>query len=960
MFKILLLILCTCLSVILCNVLMVAVAGVGGVERNFVANHRDRDGDSRRRRDTVAKPTLPICQVYQGKTCEAFLMNQTVFVTPGISIDVVEERLKAAYGVIKESKDMNPNCRVYALPSLCYSILPTCRTPELSNHQYFAAKATSEANQRNSHRNSSKKKRLQALTSVTRRPPSTQAPLTTTPRLTVYFSGAITPAVDEKEFPGEMVTMAAVSDDLSRQRRDSFDVTIDAQTKNVRRKDFTGPKVSEYTTRPYPPTRNSENLRRICRDECELLEHELCQKEYAIAKRHPAIGKLLQLEECTDLPDDSDCMSLGMTVDVAPDETCFWENGAKYRGTVATSASGRPCLKWARLMKDISDYPELAGQNFCRNPGNVHPQPWCYVDNVSVEKQIEFCHIPRCSDRMWLYVIISFVSLAMGILVVVCVFCCRKWRKHGTTNIQNINLPNADKNIYGNSRLNSPMEMASLLPNVSGSVPGNAVGIPPPPNQRPPLARGASALRIPQYTLQDVKFVEELGEGAFGKVYKGELSQANGEKIFVAVKALKENASAKTQGDFKREIELISDLRHDNIVCILGVVLKEEPLCMLFEYMTQGDLHEFLIGNSPNEGKNLTQLQFLNIAMQICDGMEYLSGHHYVHRDLAARNCLVGDSLTVKISDFGLSRDIYSSDYYRVQSKSLLPVRWMPSESILYGKFTTESDVWSFGVVLWEIYSYGLQPYYGYSNQEVISMVRARQLLPCPEACPSPVYSLMVECWHEQAVRRPSFPEIGHRLKIWYQARKRNEQAENASNFGSRKGSTFSISTSNPRNPVLTPSSSSQHSLGRNEQQSCAVASSSLERGHHHHHHHNQSLEREREGSFSHHHHHSKSRLSNASNSNLSIGTFDEVIPEPQRRSKAGKEKHHHHHHHRQRLNSGTDSTERSARKSDPDMDIPPSVSGRKNSVASVKSADRDPTLMVSPSKRLPPPYPQF
>lgn len=174
-----------------------------------------------------------------------------------------------------------------------------------------------------------------------------------------------------------------------------------------------------------------------------------------------------------------------------------------------------------------------------------------------------------------------------------------------------------------------------------------------------------SVIRIPQYTLVDVKFVEELGEGAFGKVYKGELTELSGERIFVAVKALKENASAKTQSDFRREIELISDLKHDNIVCILGVVLKEEPLCMLFEYMTHGDLHEFLIGQSPNEGKHLTPLQFLHISMQICEGMDYLSGHHYVHRDLAARNCLVGEQLTVKISDFGLSRDIYSSDYYR-------------------------------------------------------------------------------------------------------------------------------------------------------------------------------------------------------------------------------------------------------------------------------------------------------
>lgn len=247
--------------------------------------------------------------------------------------------------------------------------------------------------------------------------------------------------------------------------------------------------------------------------------------------------------------------------------------------------------------------------------------------------------------------------------------------------------------------------------------------IPPSESGRNP-ARGNAAVRVPQYRLHHVKFVEELGEGAFGKVYKGELTQPNGEKIFVAVKALKENASVKTQADFRREIELISDLKHDNIVCILGVVLKEEPLCMLFEYMAQGDLHEFLIANAPIDTNNmctpsssvasttsngLSQLQFLHISMQICDGMEYLASHHYVHRDLAARNCLVGDELTVKISDFGLSRDIYSSDYYRVQSKSLLPVRWMPSESILYGKFTTESDVWSFGVVLWEIYSYGLQ-----------------------------------------------------------------------------------------------------------------------------------------------------------------------------------------------------------------------------------------------------------
>ncbi len=193
--------------------------------------------------------------------------------------------------------------------------------------------------------------------------------------------------------------------------------------------------------------------------------------------------------------------------------------------------------------------------------------------------------------------------------------------------------------------------------------------------------------------------------------------------------------------------------------------------------MPHGDLHEFLITHSPNldsdisepaEDQNvLNPMDMSFIAIQIAAGMEYLASHYYVHRDLAARNCLVGDNLTVKISDFGLSRDIYAADYYRVQTKSLLPVRWMPPESILYGKFSTESDVWSFGVVLWEIYSYGLQPYYGYSNQEVIEMIRSRQLLPCPEDCPSRMYAFMVECWHEVPNRRPPFNEIHSRLRHW-------------------------------------------------------------------------------------------------------------------------------------------------------------------------------------------------
>lgn len=504
-------------------------------------------------------------------------------------------------------------------------------------------------------------------------------------------------------------------------------------------------------------TKLTNSLRRICRDECLLLENELCSKEYSIAKRHLVISQIMELEVCEQLPSENDisskhCLTLGVgELNVNRDETCYWDTGKQYRGTQDKSSSGMPCIRWAHQFHvPTSDNPELAGHNYCRNPKETEREPFCYVE----QNQREVCGVNKCVYVYGLYIGGLIVTLIAVVILFAYCYCNR--RNKLTRNLQN-DLPQVSKNIYGSPGPSAPMEMNSLLPPHL------------PPHRNHHNSNKHSIQSVPQYTFKEVRFVDELGEGAFGKVYKGELKMKTG-KIFVAVKSLKENASAKTQADFQREIELISELKHPNIICLLGVVMKQEPMCMLFEYMSEGDLHEFLISNSPEEGKCLTHNQFLDTAIQIAQGMEYLSSNHYVHRDLAARNCLVSKDLVVKISDFGLSRDMYSCDYYRVQSKSLLPVRWMPPDSILYGKFTTESDVWSYGVVLWEIYSYGLQPYYGYNNQEVINMIRSRKLLPCPDACPSYCYALMIECWAEQANRRPNFSEIVHRLKVWRQS----------------------------------------------------------------------------------------------------------------------------------------------------------------------------------------------
>ncbi|XP_053796205.1 ephrin type-A receptor 5 isoform X8 [Vidua macroura] len=248
-----------------------------------------------------------------------------------------------------------------------------------------------------------------------------------------------------------------------------------------------------------------------------------------------------------------------------------------------------------------------------------------------------------------------------------------------------------------------------------------------------------------------------IGAGEFGEVCSGRLKLQGKREFPVAIKTLKVGYTEKQRRDFLGEASIMGQFDHPNIIHLEGVVTKSKPVMIVTEYMENGSLDTFL---KKNDGQ-FTVIQLVGMLRGIASGMKYLSDMGYVHRDLAARNILINSNLVCKVSDFGLSRVLEDDPEAAYTTRGgKIPIRWTAPEAIAFRKFTSASDVWSYGIVMWEVMSYGERPYWEMTNQDVIKAVEEGYRLPSPMDCPAALYQLMLDCWQKDRNSRPKFDEI--------------------------------------------------------------------------------------------------------------------------------------------------------------------------------------------------------
>ncbi|XP_056428014.1 tyrosine-protein kinase Fes/Fps isoform X3 [Hyla sarda] len=256
---------------------------------------------------------------------------------------------------------------------------------------------------------------------------------------------------------------------------------------------------------------------------------------------------------------------------------------------------------------------------------------------------------------------------------------------------------------------------------------------------------------------EEVILGERIGRGNFGEVFSGRLRADN---MPVAVKTCRETLPPDLKDKFLSEARILKQYSHPNIVKLIGVCTQKHPIYIVMELVQGGDFLTFL----RNDGPRLKTKELIRMSENAAAGMEYLESKHCIHRDLAARNCLVTEKNVLKISDFGMSREEADGVYSSTGGMKQIPVKWTAPEALNYGRYSSESDVWSFGILLWEAFSLGAVPYTAMTNQQTREFIEHGSRLPAPEMCPDDIFKLMLRCWEYDPRKRPNFGTVHQEL----------------------------------------------------------------------------------------------------------------------------------------------------------------------------------------------------